>query len=159
MKNGKASSSFAIVGWILLGLIIAGPNLPLRSQDSRAGGDAGKKRETTSIKPLSPPAKTMQPSPQAQKPLPEIILPDIYIDAAQDHSHAQSQARKDGLAKSVAPSDTLITLKRYLEKAERELEQLQRERSRIIKTLEKIKKSPAKGASSSIELTTGRPSV
>jgi hypothetical protein len=71
---------------------------------------------------------------------------------------ASDSASNLAFAKSVASSDTVMTLKRQLEKAERQLQQLQIERFRIIKTLEKIQKRPAKGASSTTELM-GRPSV
>jgi hypothetical protein len=150
MKNVK------VVGWILFGLIIAGPKPPmLYPQDSRlARLEDGKSKNETVL------SQAPKGSASHEKVVqPDIILPDIYISipsrgakppevlkpAQQDHSSTDSTA-----------------LKQKLQKAEIKLRHLQNERQHLLKTLEQLKMRPLKGASRSTGPTTellGRPSV
>jgi hypothetical protein len=146
-RKGIRRSVVNVVQWLLLGAFIAGPSLEnLHSQDSRPARIAEKTQPTTSVKlsqrgPLAPSARTAEPA-RASVPLRrEIVLPDIYI---------------------TFPADTIAVLKKQLEKAERDLQQLERERGRIKKTLEQFQKRSFKGANPPAPRTTelsGRPSV
>jgi len=145
-----------VVGWMLLGFMMAGPNSPrLHSQDSRLAPAEGAKtkaplagRETTPRKESTrhSPSKAVQT---------DIVLPDIYIavpgKAAKPAEASQlerTSARRsaDALApKGSSPADT-TKLKHQLQKAEGDLEFLRHERSRLMKNLEQFKAPPAKGA-------------
>ena len=72
------------VGWMLLGFIIAGPNLPsLHSQSRLDEKKRDSKRQAAPATEPSPPPPT------------EIILPDIYISAATDSVSALKQRLKN----------------------------------------------------------------
>jgi hypothetical protein len=132
---------------MLVGVIIAGPRLQnLHSQDSRPARIAKRTQPATSIK-LSqpgPPAPSARAAESAKASAPsrsEVVLPDIYI---------------------TFPADTIAMLKKQLEKAERDLQQLDHERGRIKKTLEQFQKRSFNGANPPPRRTTellGRPSV
>ena len=97
-----------LVGWILLGFIIAAPDLPrLHSQSRPDGRQRDSKRQTA-------PATD-----SSQQPQTEIILPDIHISAT---------------------TDSVAVLKRRLKHAENDLQKLQAERHRILRTLEEFEK-------------------
>jgi hypothetical protein len=146
-RKGIRRSVVNAVWWMLLGFIIAGPNLRnLHSQDSRPARVADKKQPTTSNKlrqpgPSAPSARISEPAKASASSRREIVLPDIYI---------------------AAPIDTIAALKQRLEQAEREIRQLQRERTRLQNTLEQIQKRSFKGVSPPVQRSTellGRPSV
>ncbi len=146
-RKGIRRSVVNVVQWMLLGVISAGPSLQnLHSQDSRPARSAEKRQPATSAK-LSqlglpvPPARVAEPATASAPSRSEIVLPDIYI---------------------TFPADTLAVLKKQLEKAERDLQQLERERGRIKKTLEQFQKRSFNGANPPAQRTTellGRPSV
>jgi hypothetical protein len=140
-RKGIWRSVVNVVRWMLLGIIIAGPNLQnLHSQDSRAARVADKKTPTTSVK-LRPSARTSEPARAAAPSRGEIVLPDIYI---------------------TLPADTIAAIKKRLEQAERDLQQLERERSRLKNTLEQFQRRSRNGASLPAPRATqlvGRPSV
>ncbi|MCI0691422.1 tektin family protein [candidate division KSB1 bacterium] len=145
--NGIWRSVVNVVRWMLLGVIVAGPSLQnLHSQDSRPVRIAEKTQPKTSAKPgqlgssaqsvrAAEPAKALAPSRN------EIVLPDIFI---------------------TLPADTIAALKKQLEKAEQNLRLLERERSRLRKTLEQLEKRSFNRADPPAQRTTellGRPSV
>jgi type IV secretory pathway VirB10-like protein len=145
--NGIRRSVVNVVRWMLLGVIIAGPSLQnLHSQDSRPPRIAEKTPPATSAKlrqpgPPAPPAKAAEPARASAPTRSEVVLPDIYI---------------------TLPADTIAALKKQLEKAERDLRQLDRERGRLQKTLEQLEKRSFNGANPPAQRTTellGRPSV
>jgi len=136
-----------VVGWMLLGFFIAGPNLSqLHSQDSRR---ADAKDETT----LDNASDRLISPDKANKP--DIILPDIYIAVPERTS------RLEPAPQSHSPLDS-TTIKQKLQNAERDLQLLQRERHQLLKTMEQFKTRSVKGANQSVgqkmELF-GRPSV
>lgn len=146
-RNGIWMSVVNVVRWMLLGVIIAGPSLQnLHSQDSRPARIAEKAKPTTPATlgrpaPPAPSASASEPARAPVSPHEEIVLPDIYI---------------------TVPADTIVALKKQLEKAERDLQQLERERGRLRKTLEQLEKRSFKGANPPAQRTTellGRPSV
>jgi septal ring factor EnvC (AmiA/AmiB activator) len=93
---------------MLLGFVVAAPDLPtLHSQSRPDGAQKNSKRQA---------APATDSSQQVQT---EIILPDIYISAT---------------------ADSVAVLKRRLKHAENDLEKLQAERNRILKTLEELEK-------------------
>lgn len=146
-RNGIWRHVVNVVRWMLLGVIIAGPTLQnLHSQDSRPARIAEKTQPAISTNLRQPglpslPARTTEPARASAPSRPEIVLPDIYI---------------------TLPADTIAALKRQLEKAERELQLLERERGRLRKTLEQLEKRSFNGANPPVQRTTellGRPSV
>jgi hypothetical protein len=146
-RNGIRRSVVNVVRWMLLGVIVAGPSLQnLHSQDSRPARIAEKTQPATSAKlsrlgPPAPSARTAEPARASAPSRSEIVLPDIYI---------------------TLPADTIAALKKQLEKAERDLQQLERERGRIKKTLEQFQRRSFNGANPPAQRTTellGRPSV
>jgi hypothetical protein len=134
-----------VVGWMLFGVIIAGPNLsPLHSQDSRhAPAYNAKAKESVAKRARTPANESSLSSPSSKAVQPEIILPDIYI--AVPARAAKSSEASDPASASVAPRDT-TTLKQKLQKAESELRTLRNEHSRLMKDMEQFKTRPIKGA-------------
>jgi hypothetical protein len=146
-RNGIWRSVVNVVRWMLLGVIIAGPSLQnLHSQDSRPMRIAEKTQSATSAKlrqpgPLAPSARATEPARVAAPLRGEIVLPDIYI---------------------TLPADTIAALKKQLEQAEHDLQQLERERGRLQKTIEQLETRSFNGANPPARRTTellGRPSV
>ncbi len=146
-RNGIWMSLVNVVRWMMLGVIIAGPSLQnLHSQDSRPARIAEKTQPTTPAKlgqpaPPAPSARASEPARASVHPHGEIVLPDIYI---------------------TVPADTIAALKKRLEKAESDLQQLERERGHLRKTLEQLERRSFKGANPPAQRTTellGRPSV
>jgi hypothetical protein len=146
-NKGIWRSVVNVVRWMLLGVIIAGPSLQnLHSQDSRPARIAEKTQPTTSVRlsqpgPPVPSARAAEPARASVPSRSEIVLPDIYI---------------------TLPADTIAMLKKQLEKAERDLQKLERERGRIKKTLEQFQRRSFNGANPPTQRTTellGRPSV
>jgi hypothetical protein len=151
MKNGKAVVRLKqVVGWMLFGLMIAGPNLlRLYSQDSRLARQEDRKSnggplaggETVLNK-----APTSRP-PQEKVPPPDIILPDIFI------SIPSMDAEPSGNLSPVRPSPSLLDstrLKQKLQKAELELPRLRNERLRLLKTMEQLEARRLKGVGRSV---------
>lgn len=144
--NGIWRSVVNVVRWMLLGVIVAGPSLQnLHSQDSRPARIAEKTQLATSAKlkqPGPPPsARGGEPAGASAPSCGEIVLPDIFI---------------------TLPADTIAALKKQLEKAEQDLRLLERERSRLRKTLEQFEKRSFNRADPPAQRTTkllGRPSV
>jgi len=150
--GGPPASKFSVsrrpvqvVGWMLFGLIIAGPNLsPLHSQDSRHAQANNAKAKELLAKRVTTPAKAAAPSSLSSKAVqPEIILPDIYI--AVPARAAKSSEASESASESAAPRDT-TTLEQKLQKAESELRSLRNEHNRLIKDMELFKTRPVKGA-------------
>ena len=146
-RNGIRRSVVNVVRWMLLGVIIAGPSLQnLHSQDARPARIAEKTQPAISAKlrwpgPLAPSARIVEPARASAPSRREIVLPDIYI---------------------TLPADTIAALKKQLEKAEHDLQQLERERGRLRKTLEQLQKRSFNGANRPAQRTTElleRPSV
>jgi hypothetical protein len=163
-SGGPAVSKFAasgrfvqVFGWMLLGLIVAGPNLPsLHSQDSRlARVNDAKSKESPAEREATPAKESKQLSPPQKAVQPDIVLPDIYISIP-----APAEASEPAV-QNHSPVDT-TTLKQRLQKAEGELESLQHERTRLMKNLEQMKTRPVKGANRPVGQKTElleRPSV
>jgi len=134
-----------VVGWMLFGLIIAGPNLsPLHSQDSRhAQADNAKAKKLVAKRVTTPAKESALSSPSSKAIQPEIVLPDIYI--AVPARAAKSSETSDSASESDSPSDT-TALKQKLQKAESELQSLQHEHNRLIRDMEQFKTRAVKGA-------------
>jgi hypothetical protein len=134
-----------VVGWMLFGVIIAGPNLPpLHSQDSRhAPANKAKAKESVAKRVTTPANESALSSPSSKAVQPEIILPDIYI-AVPPRAAKPSEA-PEAASESAVPRDT-TALKQKLQKAESELRSLRNEQGRLMKDMEQFKTRPVKGA-------------
>jgi hypothetical protein len=155
LKFGVSRRFAQVVGSMLLGAIIAGPNLPLlHAQDSRLAKTSDTKspkslagRETT------PPKESASISSTPKTVQSDIVLPDIFIPVP--------GTAVEFAAPSPAPIDT-AKIKQQLQKAESELKSLQRERERLLKNLEQQKTRSVKGVNRSAVQRTElleRPSV
>lgn len=134
-----------LVGWMLFGVIIAGPDLsPLHSQDSRrVQADNAKAKESVAKRATTTANESSLSSPSSKAVQPEIILPDIYIGVPA--RAAKSSEASDSASAIAAPRDT-TALKQKLQKAESELRFLRNEHSRLMKDMEQFKTHPVKGA-------------
>jgi len=155
LKFGVSRSFVQVVGWMLLGMMIAGPEVPRGySQNSRlarsdtaiakASLDVGKAAPSKESEHFSSPRKAVQP---------DIVLPDIYIIVRARVSEPEKISSRgsadEPAAKGYSPIDT-TTLEQQLQKAENDLRSLRNERIRLGKRMEQFKIHSVNGANGSV---------
>jgi len=155
LKFGVSRSFVQVVGWMLLSMMIAGPDVPRGySQNSRlARSDTTIAKASLYGSEATPHSESKHFSSPRKAIQPDIVLPDIYIlvparisepEKISSHGNADEPA-----AKGYSLVDT-ITLEQQLQKAENELRALRNERIRLWKRMEQFKIHSVNGANGSV---------
>jgi len=155
LQLGVSRSFVQVVGWMLLGLIIVGSDVPRGySQDSHlARSDTTIAKASLDGGEATPPRESKHFSSSRKAVQPDIVLPDIYIRVPARISEPEKisprRSADELAAKGYSPIDT-ATLEQHLQKAENDLKSLRNACIRLRKRMEQFKTDSAQGANGSV---------
>jgi len=155
LKLGVSRSFVQVVGWMWLGLMIAGLGVPRGySQDSpHARSDTAFANASLDVGKATPLREAEHFSSLREAVQPDIVLPDIYILVPARISAPEKISSRGSGDESAAKDFSLIdtaTLKQQLQKAENDLRSLRNERIRLRKRMEQFKIHSVNGANGSM---------